>query len=339
MKDIDQLKNLWKRCFGDPDAFIDLYFRMRYSPENTDVLRDGERIIAQLQRVTYPIEYKGMVMSADYLSGVCTDAAYRNQGLMSRMLRETHRRSFRDGRHLDFLIPAEEWLKGYYARFGYTTCFYTHEQTFSREGRERRKELPRLRLQSVAMEGWPDEEVFSFFHSQLKSKGVAVLHTVEDWSVIVADLALAGGSVWMGMRDGHPVGIAFCLMTDGWLHVKELLAVDRRMEESMVEELMEHFEPERVTIPLGGEQVELGMARIINVPATLELYALTHPNEEIYLSVEGDEMIPENNGHYHLKEGHCYRMETAHRLSRLTDIPSLTRMVMAEHPHMSLMLN
>ena len=42
---------------------------------------------------------------------------------MRRLLEETHRSMFDEGIMFSTLIPAEDWLKGYYARSGYATCF------------------------------------------------------------------------------------------------------------------------------------------------------------------------------------------------------------------------
>lgn len=42
---------------------------------------------------------------------------------MRRLLEETHRSMFDEGIVFSTLIPAEDWLKGYYARSGYATCF------------------------------------------------------------------------------------------------------------------------------------------------------------------------------------------------------------------------
>lgn len=341
MKDIDQLKDLWKRCFGDVDAFIDLYFDRRYTPDNTDLVREDGRIVAQLQRIAYPLYYKGMTIGGDYISGVCTDEAVRNRGIMSRLLATTHRRSFECGQLFTFLIPAEEWLKSYYARFGYAVCFYSHIRTLSTEGFEMRKELPRLQMDSLSLTDIPSDEVFDFFHAQLKKREVAVLHPLDDLMVIMADLALAGGSVWVGRRDGAIVCLAFAVMHEGKLMLKELLSVDARMEESMVGELIALTACRSVEYPSAeGTPLELGMARAINVKHLFEIYALTHPKASAVLHVVGDAHIPENNGGYRIANGRCERMEAVPHTAVQLDISGVMKWLFASHnPHMSLMLN
>ena len=36
-----QIKALWKLCFDDSDAFIDMYFRLRYNDEVNIALESG----------------------------------------------------------------------------------------------------------------------------------------------------------------------------------------------------------------------------------------------------------------------------------------------------------
>ena len=42
-QDIPRLKQIWKKCFQDPDAFIDFYFAQFHEPDQSMVLLvDGE---------------------------------------------------------------------------------------------------------------------------------------------------------------------------------------------------------------------------------------------------------------------------------------------------------
>ena len=51
MTEKEQEKQLWKLCFNDSDAFIDLYFRLRYSDRiNTSPEQNGKDVAA-FQRV------------------------------------------------------------------------------------------------------------------------------------------------------------------------------------------------------------------------------------------------------------------------------------------------
>ena len=84
----------------------------------------------------------------------------------------------------------------------------------------------------------------------------------------------------------------------------------------------------------------LGMIRIIQAKPVLQLYAATHPEEEMNIDLV-DEQLSANNGYYYLNKGKCMyshrRIPGAHE--RLT-IGQLTEKIFSgEKAYMSLMLN
>ena len=55
MKDIEQLKSLWKSLFGDTEAFISLFFHEVVREENIRVLEEKGRIFRLY--ICYPIRF------------------------------------------------------------------------------------------------------------------------------------------------------------------------------------------------------------------------------------------------------------------------------------------
>ena len=70
----EQVKSLWKLCFDDSEAFIELYFRLRYNNEVNLAIQSGEEVIAALQMLPYPMTFCGQTVPTSYISGACTDA-------------------------------------------------------------------------------------------------------------------------------------------------------------------------------------------------------------------------------------------------------------------------
>ena len=114
----DEVKTLWKLCFNDSDEFTGSRSEERYKDEVNRVIREDGKIISALQMIPYPMTFCDEVISTSYISGACTHPDYRKHGAMKRLLKETHRCMYEDGVLLASLIPAEEWLFGYYARSG-----------------------------------------------------------------------------------------------------------------------------------------------------------------------------------------------------------------------------
>ena len=116
----EQVRMLWATCFHDSEAFMDLYFGCRYADSLNEYMESDGQVIAALQRIPYRLTYEGMNVPVAYISGACTHPAYRERGVMRKLLAQAHQSMFREGVLFFYLIPAEDWLKGYYARSGYT---------------------------------------------------------------------------------------------------------------------------------------------------------------------------------------------------------------------------
>lgn len=130
MKDIEQLKSLWKSLFGDTEAFISLFFHEVVRDENIRVLEEKGRILSALYMLPYPFRIWNQEVAASYISGAGTLPEAQGRGLMRRLLID----SFKEMEHrqipLSILIPAEPWLYGFYEKSGYATVFSYNQQVY-----------------------------------------------------------------------------------------------------------------------------------------------------------------------------------------------------------------
>lgn len=115
----DGLKHLWKTVFGDPDAFIDSFFQIAYSPDRCKYITEGDRIVSALY--WFDCEYASGKLA--YLYAVATDPNHRGKGLASRLIEETHAHLKALGYAGTVLKPANG-LFPFYERLGYETCGY-----------------------------------------------------------------------------------------------------------------------------------------------------------------------------------------------------------------------
>ena len=51
----EKVKALWKLCFEDSEAFIEMYFRLRYNNEVNIAIESGDEVISALQMLPYPM--------------------------------------------------------------------------------------------------------------------------------------------------------------------------------------------------------------------------------------------------------------------------------------------
>ncbi len=164
-----ETKELWKTVFNDSDKFIELYFSKVYKSEYNYCCQKDGRVIAALQTLPYTMLYHGNEVKTAYISGVSTHPDYRKQDVANNLMRQAHFSLYHKNVIFASLIPAEEWLYGWYEKCGYVkqiTC-------------------------TPPPEGIKDM-TFEQFDSMQRQKTCILMHDSEGFDVIKEDIALAG---------------------------------------------------------------------------------------------------------------------------------------------------
>lgn len=117
------VRSMWKTCFDDNDEYMDLYFSRQYKNENTLIYWVDNVAVASLQMIPYSIRFYGEVIPFYYLAGLCTLPEYRNKGYMGQLIYRSFAVMQERNIPLSILVPAEEWLFGYYEKYGFETTF------------------------------------------------------------------------------------------------------------------------------------------------------------------------------------------------------------------------
>ncbi len=118
------LRALWKEAFGDKDAFLDLFWRVAFSPSRCRCVTVDGRIAAALY--WFDASCRGQKIA--YLYAIATAKAYRGQGLCRALMENTHRHLEMLGYKGALLVPSEANLFGFYEKLGYQTATYIREQ-------------------------------------------------------------------------------------------------------------------------------------------------------------------------------------------------------------------
>lgn len=335
----DEVKALWELCFDDSEEFVDLYFEKRYSDDmNVFVQRDG-RIVSALQIIPYPMTFCGSIIPVSYISGACTHPDYRKQGWMRQLLADAHRRMYEEDVWLSMLIPANEELLDYYAKSGYAPTFgYACMNVYAKD----LFHSPLYKVEDETEDLAFQCEHYRYFSSRMRNRLCCVLHSKDDFLIVMADLRLSHGKLLVARRGGLVHGMAFCVKEGDRLVVKELLADNDIIKSSLMKKAAELFGVDEMVclVPSFVDTLYLGLARVIHAERMLALVARRYPLVEMYVQIQGDDTLPENNGHYIIREGKCIRMHCPEKTYRTCDIHEFTRLLLeVEHPYMSLMLD
>ncbi len=171
---------MWKRCFGDPDNYMELYFRYKYRPEDTLLYIEGSEAVASLQMLTYQFTFHGVEIPVIYLSGVCTLPAHRSRGYARALLLESFNEAIRRGVPLMILVPQEEGLMQWYARYGFARTFDSGSEP-----------LPSLK-ELLDRHGGNLEAAYDEFNRHYREQDMTVQKTFTDFKAMVEEAALFG---------------------------------------------------------------------------------------------------------------------------------------------------
>lgn len=332
-----QVRNLWKRCFDDSEAFVDLYFSRVYSENANFSFSRNDKVVSALQALPFTLRCFGSDIHLGYISGACTAPELRRQGLMKRLLDKVHSTlHFYKKTPLAALIPASEPLRDYYARQGYGDVFVEQHTPVappaaSPEG-----------ITVTAVEGFP-ADLYALYQRLASQREAAVVHTEAHLQVVAADLALSPEGFVLRADDasGEPVGLAIGRVEAEQTRIAELLAASDAAREALLFAVSARGEarPMLLVEPLtDGTPVRKGMARVVDAKPLLELYAARYPSAQLCIRLH-DEVVRPNAGYYRIADGHCiHSLKPLDGAQEMT-VAELTAFLFAqERPFMNLML-
>lgn len=215
-RDTPAVRALWEQCFpGEPD-FTGYFFAHLYAPRyNLLLLREGT-LCAMAQMLPYQLQNGPASEPVTYIYGACTHPAHRRQHLMDRLLHESFDIDRANGRAASFLIPQEDWLFGFYARFGYRTAFYVSEWTAP----EPQAALPL----AVRPAGEGDLSAMDGLYHRYLGIGPYLCRPADEWRRQLAFFRATGGEVLCAEgADGGLDGYAFVWPGDQQIWAQELI--------------------------------------------------------------------------------------------------------------------
>jgi predicted acetyltransferase len=286
-----QIINLWKTVFGDSDKFIRLYFKRVYKDENALAIEKNGRVVSALQMLPYTMTFCGEEISVAYISGACTLPSEQGKGLMSNLLQNAFDEMRERKTAVSVLIPAEKWLFNYYRTRGYTEIFEYSLKIYTRN----EYVIPEPGRLAVQQKKDPDNALYAYFDRKLRERPLGILHSYEDFAVILKDLEISNGCFFVAYNhDRQPAGMAFVFLPeiitgaeDCSVLIKEIMYDSEQVKAHLLYEITRRFNVFKAVyrIPFNNSQVTYpyGMARVMDTERLINLWAAAHP--ECKLSV------------------------------------------------------
>ncbi len=216
-EDTEQIKQLWMYCFDDSEAFIDLFFKMRYRPETTLVAYEGDKVCSALQLLPYQIHIRGRMQSCAYVAGVSTWPEFRGKGYVRLLLKAAVTHMAEVGIFLSFLLPFQY---DFYRKYGWEICYdrVLYHNVMKTPSRDTPKEATYSRITPKDI-----EILSSCYQSFMTPYNGYVLRTVQDWQMRLLDLALEKGAGYLLKGEAGASGYIFYTLSDKVLTIKELV--------------------------------------------------------------------------------------------------------------------
>lgn len=276
-----QLIELWRQCFGDPEAFIDLFFDRVYKEENAlTIERDGQ-IVSALHMLPYTMTYYGTEISVAYIYGACTAPAWRGEGLMRQLLQESFEVMKSREVALAVLIPSDKWLFDYYREQGFTEAFDYTLATYIHT--DVPIQAPMLTV--VAPEVPSMQQLYAYFDRKLRERPCCMLHTYDDFVTILREFQLSGGQMLTALDiTQKPVGMVFLYPDGERVHIKELLYDTDQVKSLLLQEatIQNHVTQASYLIPpVQPSTRPLGMARVLDTARLITHWRSRHPHSPL----------------------------------------------------------
>lgn len=310
----DEIKKLWAETFGDSREFVEMYFdRVYRDTDAMTLLSDDGRIISSLLLQPYGMQFHGLDATVSYIAGAVTRRNMRGRGLMSALMLSSLEESRSRGDILTLLIPASDYLYGFYARFGFATVAFTDIMRYTSLHSFMPPEDSPFE-EYTAVDDLFDDRIWEAAEAMERDmQQSVVLHSRRDFLNIMDDLRLDEG-MCAAVTDaaGEIAAIAWGRPApdgSGIIRVDEILYRSPGARLAVLRQLRANWpdKPFAVMAPVSDDGRRLtrrGMARIVNAGTILGLLAAATPDLRTVIRLS-DPVMPENSGIYSVARGEC----------------------------------
>lgn len=330
----EDVQHIWKTCFpDDSDDFINFYFKEKYKNENTLVWMEEGKAIACLQMLPYAMTYYNSIIPTAYISGAATLPEFQNKGIMKKLLRFSFHEMEKKGIPLTTLIPQEKWLVKFYEKLGYTSVFEYCEQRVQPKPFNHKN--ADSNIHSITLSEKEIKEAYVFYSEYFLALNLCVQKSYEDFRAIVTYYTLEKGNIFLAYKANKIIGLCFVTPYNGNVIVKDLITQNTNAETALINHIFKTYPHSEIVFNKyctnNINNLDKGMARIINPGLLLQKYACAHPRLSVILYIT-DNDIMKNNESYRLKNGICekYELSVSNNDSNLfkIDINLLSRVLL-----------
>lgn len=127
-EEIPQQKDLWKKCFGDPNSYIDIFYQKFCSADQVLVVDDDGEINSMAAMLPGSLQLAdGSVIPVGYVYALATNPYMQGKGHARQLLAYADEYLKEKGMKAMTLVPASPSLHRFFEAFGMDECFATRK--------------------------------------------------------------------------------------------------------------------------------------------------------------------------------------------------------------------
>lgn len=123
-KDVPEVRQIWKECFGDSDSYMNNFFAFPFKWENTIVAKCNQKCIGALQLFPHDFVINGKTHKSMYVGGVSVLPEYRRIGVCKNLMLYAEQYMLDNDVAISFLVP---FSFAFYEKMGYECISYLSE--------------------------------------------------------------------------------------------------------------------------------------------------------------------------------------------------------------------
>ena len=247
-------RKLWEAIFTeDTSEFLDYYYSVKTKENEIYVIEDEGKIVSMIHLNPYQVRMGEKICQAHYIVAVATDASYRRQGLMARLLNHVMQIMADRGEPFTFLMPAAEAI---YKPFGFR---YIYEQE--------RGSFTGIKAEDDNFEFLyaKEEDCFemaAFANEQLSKYDIVTWRTEGYYKMILKEQISDRGGILLVKHHGKLAGV-FCFTVDENVEFREPLFCDEMIFRHAIYFLVGSDTKEVQCTGYGEERKSMIMAKIL----------------------------------------------------------------------------
>lgn len=242
-----QLRSLWRNCFGDPQHYEDFYFDKIYPKNRVYAMSDR----GMLHLNSYRCKVMGKELELPYIVGVSTDERYRRQGVMRSLLEKAMNDMYEEGIPFTYLMPANV---AYYEPFGFQSISRKEEVEIAVVSDKRKDNLQFISYESIkTLSKKEKKHLFDMVDSLLDTQyDVYAIHDEAYYDLLYAEKSCQSGNVvfcFDGERTAENLcGVFAYAMDADTPYVEQMIVMDvvRQSKDWMQRILSSYFDKSKV---------------------------------------------------------------------------------------------